>query len=154
MRLAESSLLANSVLTNNSSSTAIVASGDIEEKNSKENNNHSISVIITDVQNKDLFTIDNCGNTTRVFPSQSLPECQDFFLKWIKERHEVHRLLLPLVNTEIIMQDRYDGVKVLIEKFKRPVPTTPFNPYGDKLIPKIPIKACFPRKILLAKNYK
>ncbi len=125
MRLAKSSPPANSVPTNDNLSMAIVASGDIEEKNSKESNNDSISVINTDVPNKDLFTIDNCGNTTRVFPSQSLPQCQENFLKWIEEGHEVHGLLLPLVNT------RYDAVKATIEKFKRPVPTTPRNPYGD-----------------------
>jgi hypothetical protein len=109
----------------------IVASGDIEEENSKESNNDSIPVINTDVPTKDLFTIVNHGNTTRVFPSQSLPKCQENFLKWNEEGHEVHGLLVPLVNTEIIMQDRYDALKASIEKFKRPVPTTPSNPYGD-----------------------
>jgi hypothetical protein len=43
----------------------------------------------------------------------------------------VHGLPLPLVNTEIIMHARYDDVKATIEQFKRPVPTTPLNPYGD-----------------------
>jgi hypothetical protein len=131
MRLAKSSPPPNSVPTNDASSTAIVASGDIEEKKSKESNNNSIPVINTDVPNEDLFTIYNCGNTTRVFPSQSLPWCQENFLKWIEEGHEVCGLSLPLVNTEIIMQDRYDAVKATIEKFKRPVPTSPHNPYGD-----------------------
>jgi hypothetical protein len=112
--LAESSPPANSVPVNDNSSAVIVESGDIEEKNSKENND-SISVIITDVQNKDPFTIDNHGNTTRVFPSQSLSQCQENFLKWIEGGHEVRGLWLPLVNTEIIMQDGYDAVKATIE---------------------------------------
>jgi hypothetical protein len=43
----------------------------------------------------------------------------------------VRRVSLPLVNTETIMQDRYDAVKATIGKLKRPVPTTPCNPYGD-----------------------
>jgi hypothetical protein len=60
---------------------AIVASGDIEEKNPKESNNDSIFVIITNVPNEVLFTIYNRGNTTKVFPSQSLPQCQEIFLK-------------------------------------------------------------------------
>jgi hypothetical protein len=100
-------------------------------KNPKESNNDSISINVTDVQNKDPFAIDNRGNTTRVFPSQSLPKCQEIFLKWIEEGQKVCRFLLPLVNTEIIMQDRYDAANITIEKFKRPVPTTPCNPYGD-----------------------
>ncbi len=79
IRLAESSPPANSVLANNNSNAAMVASGDVEEKNSKEGNNDSISVNITDVQNEDLFTIDNCGNNMRVFPSQSLPKCRENF---------------------------------------------------------------------------
>ncbi len=41
------------------------------------------------------------------------------------------KLLLPLVATEIIMQDRYDAVKATIEQFKRPVSTTTCNPCGD-----------------------
>jgi hypothetical protein len=84
MRLAKSSPPANSVPTNDNSSAAIVASGDIEEKNSKESNNDFISDIITDVPNKDLFTIDNPGNTTRVFPSQSFPKCQENFRYGLK----------------------------------------------------------------------
>ena len=131
MRLAKSSPPANSVPTNDNLSVAIVASGDTEEKSSKESNNDSIPVINTDVPNKDLFTMDNRGNTTRVFPSQSLTQCQENFLKWTEEGHEVCGLSLPLVHMEIIMQDRYDAVKATIEKFKRPVPTTPSNPYGD-----------------------
>ncbi len=81
MRLAKSSPPANSVLTNDNSITAVVALGNIEEKNSKESNNVSIPVINNDVPNKDLFTINNYGNTTRVYPSQSLPQCQEIFLK-------------------------------------------------------------------------
>jgi hypothetical protein len=79
IRITKSSPPANSVPTNDNLSMAIVASGEIEEKNSKESNNNSILVINTDVPNKDLFTIDNRGNTTRVFPSQSLPQCQENF---------------------------------------------------------------------------
>ncbi len=52
-------------------------------------------------------------------------------MKWVEEGGEVRGLSLPLVNIEIIMQDRYDAVKATIEKFKRPVPTTSRNPYGD-----------------------
>jgi hypothetical protein len=52
-------------------------------------------------------------------------------LKWIEKGHEVHGLSLPLVNTEIIMQERYDAVKATIEKLKRLVPTIPRNPYGE-----------------------
>ncbi len=102
MRLAKSSPPANSVPTNDNLSMEIVASGDIEEKNSKESNNDSIPVINTDVPNKDFSNTDNCGNTTRVFLSQSLPQCQENLLTCIEEGHEVHKLLLPLVNTEII----------------------------------------------------
>ncbi len=131
MRLTISSPPLNSVQTNDDSSAAFVASGYVEEKNPKESNNDSISIIITDVPNVDLFTIDNHGNTTRVFSRQTLPQCQENFLKWIEEVHEKHGLLLPLVKTEIIMQDRYDAVKATIEQFKRPVPTTPRNPYSD-----------------------
>jgi hypothetical protein len=82
-------------------------------------------------QTRTFFTMHSRGKTMRVFPSQSLLRCQENFLNWIEERHEVCRLLLPLVNTEIIMQNRYDAVKATIEKFNRPVPTTPRNPYGD-----------------------
>ncbi len=73
MRLAKSSPPANSFPTNYNSSALIVSSRDIEDKNSKESNNDSIPVINTDVPNEDLFYIDNRGNTTRVFPSQSPP---------------------------------------------------------------------------------
>ncbi len=80
---------------------ATVASGNIEEKNSKESNNDSISIINTDVQNEDLFTIHNHGNTTRVFPSQSLTQCQERFLKWIEEGYEVHGLLLHWLTLKL-----------------------------------------------------
>jgi hypothetical protein len=43
----------------------------------------------------------------------------------------VRRLSLPLVNTEFIMQDRYDAAKATMEQVKRPVSTTPCNPSGD-----------------------
>jgi hypothetical protein len=130
MRLVKSSPPANSVLTNDNSNVAMVASGDVEEEISKENNSDSISVNITDVQNKNLFTIDNRGSTTS-FHSQSLPKCQENFSTWIEEGHEVRGLLLPQVNTEIILQDRYDAVKATIKKIKSPAPTMPRNSYGD-----------------------
>ncbi len=64
LRLADSSAPANSVLTKDNLNVAMVVPGDVEEKNSKESNNDSISVNMTDVQNNELFTIDNHGNTT------------------------------------------------------------------------------------------
>jgi hypothetical protein len=132
LRLADSSPPPNSVLTKDNSNGAMVAPGDVEEKNSKESNNYFISINMTDVQNKGHFTIDNRGNTTRVFPSQSLPDDQETFLKWIDEGHEVHGLLLSQVNTETIMQDRHDAVKATIEKFKKNVPTKSRTPYDTK----------------------
>jgi hypothetical protein len=105
-------------------------------------------------KNKDLFTIDNHGNTTRISPSQSPHESQEIFLKWIEEGHEVRGLLLPLVDTEIIMQDIYDAVKATIENSRGLCLQHHVIHMVTRLNPKVPIKACHPRKILLVKNYK
>jgi hypothetical protein len=146
LRLADSSPPPNSVLTKDNSNAAMVAQGDVEEKNSKESNNDSISLNMTDVQNKDLFTIDNRGNTTRAFPSQSLPDNQETFMKRIEDGHKVSRLLLPQVNTEIIMQDRYDAVKATIGKFKKNVPTKSRTPYDTESESKVSHQSKPPKK--------
>jgi hypothetical protein len=67
----------------------------------------------------------------RAFIANLFPSVRRIILTWIEEGHEVHRLLLPQVNTKIIMQDRYDAVKATIKELKSPAPTMPSNPYGD-----------------------